>query len=389
VIHQALEALLSEPVSCVRERERTTLERLLKDRGNKVVLFGAGNLGKRSVACLRTIGIEPLALSDNNPNLWGTSLDGVPILEPRIAAERFGAEALFIVTMWNTTQWYTDRRQQLMDLGCRYLSPVSPLYWRFPDTFLPFFAQDLPHKVYESSADVMKAADIWADDRSREEYLKQVRWRTLADWDFIRHGIEESYFPDRIFHLSPQEAFVDCGAFDGDTIRSIVARRGADFQHIVAIEPDPGTFQTLRAYSAGLPDEIQNKITFHQCAVGAERGVVRFEDSGSLGSRVSDDGQVTIDSIPISDIVGSLPVSYIKMDIEGAEFDALVGAQRVIERDRPLLAICVYHRQDDLWRLPLLMKKMLPDHRFYLRLHESDGWQTVAYAVPPSRVIAA
>jgi hypothetical protein len=74
------------------------------------------------------------------------------------------------------------------------------------------------------------------------------------------------------------------------------------------------------------------------------------------------------------------------MDIEGAEHDALVGARPAIERDAPILAVCVYHSQNDLWRLPLLMKAMVPGYRMFLRCHEGDGWQTVAYAVPPGRV---
>ena len=91
---------------------------------------------------------------------------------------------------------------------------------------------------------------------------------------------------------------------------------------------------------------------------------------------------------PISELVDqSIRTTYIKMDIEGAEFDALRGARPVIERDKPILGICVYHEQHDLWCLPLLMKAAFPEYRMYLRCHEGDGWQTVAYAIPPARAI--
>jgi methyltransferase FkbM-like protein len=75
------------------------------------------------------------------------------------------------------------------------------------------------------------------------------------------------------------------------------------------------------------------------------------------------------------------------MDIEGAELDALRGARPVIVRDRPVLTICVYHVPGDLWRLPLLMKEMIPEYQMFLRTHEGDGWQTVAYGIPPGRVV--
>jgi len=95
-----------------------------------------------------------------------------------------------------------------------------------------------------------------------------------------------------------------------------------------------------------------------------------------------------VDLIPIDELFASKPVSMIKMDIEGAEFDALIGAKHVIQRDRPILAICAYHLQQDVWRLPLLMRAIYPDYRMYLKSYRGDGIQTVAYAVPPQRALA-
>src|SRR5579863_7810376 len=100
-MHQELERLLAEPVSSVIDRERNTLDHLLEMCGRRVVLFGAGGLGRQTLTCLRKIGIEPLAFSDNNSLLWGNIVDGVAILPPNVAASRFGSEALFIVAIWN------------------------------------------------------------------------------------------------------------------------------------------------------------------------------------------------------------------------------------------------------------------------------------------------
>ena len=97
---------------------------------------------------------------------------------------------------------------------------------------------------------------------------------------------------------------------------------------------------------------------------------------------------VRVDAFPLPDVLNGFgPVTFIKMDIEGAEFGALTGGRDVIQRDRPTLAICVYHTPNDLWRIPLLMQQLLPEHRMYLRCYEGDGWQTVAYAVLRERVL--
>jgi hypothetical protein len=131
---------------------------------------------------------------------------------------------------------------------------------------------------------------------------------------------------------------------------------------------------------------MRHRIHVHHCAIGAERASVRFEVSGSVNSKCSDSGSV-VEQIPIDDLFVDRPLTFIKMDIEGAEFDALRGATNVIRRDQPILAICVYHTQSDVWRLPLLVHEIVPDHKLYLRAYEGDGFQTVLYSVPPQRAI--
>jgi FkbM family methyltransferase len=383
---EELERVLHEPLPAVMERERHALDRLLEDSDRNVVLFGAGGLGKQTLACLRSIGIEPRTVSDNDPARWGTQLDGANVVAPEAAARAFGADALFIVTIWNPYHWYSETRRQLAGLGCRRIAPPSPVYWRFADTFLPFYAQDLPHKVSHQADAVLKAAAIWSDDRSSQEYLRQVSWRMCGSWTFDRSRDDESYFPDGMFELIPDEVFIDCGAFDGDTLRAYLSRAQRGFRRFVAIEPDETTFARLSAFVAGLSPEMQCKISVQHCAVGAERTMIPFQATGELSSKSAQGGTSLIRCVPISELADpSVPVTFIKMDIEGAEYDALKGARPTIERDRPVLAVCVYHNQHDLWQLPLFMKAMVPDYRMYLRCHEGDGWQTVAYAVPPER----
>jgi FkbM family methyltransferase len=386
-IVKELERILNEPVSSVIERERHALDRLLEDSGRKVVLFGAGGLGKQTLACLRSVGVEPLAISDNNPGRWGTRLDGAAVVPPGTAAEAFGAEALFIVTIWNPYHWYSETHRQLAYLGCRRIASPSPVYWRFAETFLPFYAQDLPHTMSDHIADILRAGGLWHDDRSQQEYLRQVRWRFLGETDFPRNDGETSYFPEDLLRLQADEVFVDCGAYDGDTIRAMISRCRDAFQHILAIEPDAQTFSALRAYVDTLPDELRQKIRIVRCAVGSTTVSESFEDIGVLDDRISVRGNTIAPCISVSELLdGSQRATYIKMDVEGSEYDGVQGARTVIERDRPVLAICVYHRPGDLWRLPLLMREMVSDYRMYLRSYEGDGWQTVAYAIPNERV---
>lgn len=387
-IAQELDSIFSEPMASVLDRERNTLDRIVAAAEGQVVLFGIGSLGRRALLCLRRLNIEPLACADNNERLWGTRVDGVEILSPSVAAERFGGRAVFIVTIWTAQHRFADTRRTLEGLGAAMVYPGSAIYWRFPETFLPYFAQDLPHKLYLQADQIREAAELWHDEHSRRLYMAQVRWRALGDCDGFPNHEPETYFPSEFFDLNPDEVFVDCGAFDGDTIRAFLATYQNGFRSIVAIEPDATSFSRLETYVSALPRAVRDRITLIRSASGGSDGLLSFDETGGVNSRVTDGGQSLVRSTTLSALFESQSVSFVKMDIEGGEFDALQGARIIIARDRPVLAVCVYHRQDDLWRVPLLIREFNHDYRMHLRMYESDGWQTVAYAVPPDRVTA-
>jgi len=335
------------------------------------------------------MGYAALAFSDNNQKSWGREVEGVPVLPPEEAARRYGKSALFLVTIWNDRHWFKETWQQLSGLGCTLVSSYAPLFWRFPDKFLQLVLLNAPaHHVYEQAGEVLRAEHIWADEQSEAIYRANIRWRALGDpCDLPGRPAENTYFPRELFAIEPRESFLDCGAFDGDTIRQTLAAGNGSIGHVYAIEADSISFARLREFVSHLPAELQKRIDLYFCAVGRQRGQLRFENSGTVDSKISDHGAV-VDVYPIDELLSDKPVSLIKMDIEGAEFDALRGARNVIERDRPLLAICVYHTQSDIWRIPLLIHEMLPEHRMFLRAYEGDGFQTVVYAVPAQRMMA-
>jgi FkbM family methyltransferase len=385
---QTLQELMNEPLKSVLERESSALDALINYHHGRVVLFGAGNLGRRALAELRSINIEPLCFSDNNQERWGSAIDNCPVLPPTEAVERFGRDASFIVTIWNANHWFPETLAQLRGLGCSQVSCYSPVYWRFRSSFLPFLLNDLPHKVYEESENVLKAESLWSDQLSIDTYRSLIYWYATGDAAVLpERPKENSYFPADVFSLSPQEVLVDCGAFDGDTIRQLIDRAGTAFHAVHAIEADPVSLQKLEEWRNNSPTELQGKIHIHSCAVGYERTRVRFEVTGTVDSRMCSEGGIEVDCVPLDSLFDLSRCTMIKMDIEGAEYDAIRGAEGVIKRDRPILAICVYHAQNHVWRIPLLAQSMNPEYRFFLRTYEGDGFQTVMYAVPPARLL--
>jgi FlaA1/EpsC-like NDP-sugar epimerase len=122
---ESLDKLLQEPIESVRRREQNALNDLLKTRDNRVLLFGAGNLGKQAARALNEIGVTPLAFSDNNPERCGSRIEELEVLAPLDAASRFGKDSVFLVTIWNEFHWFNETSRQLSSYGVRQHCTVS------------------------------------------------------------------------------------------------------------------------------------------------------------------------------------------------------------------------------------------------------------------------
>jgi FkbM family methyltransferase len=359
---------------------------LVDARRPSLVVYGAGSLGRKTAAGLKALGRPPLALADNNQALWGRQVEGIPVISPAEIARRFGGEVLVVMAVWSPgpERRLSVIRAQLASLGCVRTIPFTVLFWKHPSTYLPHDRLDLPQHIQEAEMPIRRVFSLLQDDESRQEYLNQLRWIASSDFGALAgRNIRETYLPDEILRLSSEEALVDCGAFDGDTIRAFLDHRANAFQRIFAFEPDPANYLRLKSYVAGLPCAIADRIRVYGSAVSDRREVLRFEASGSVSSRISGTGALEVPCEAIDDQLAGQRVSYIKMDIEGAEPKALQGARRTIAKHAPSLAICVYHRQEHLWELPLQMQAFRPDYRLFLRRYGDEFGDVVCYAVAP------
>lgn len=388
-LHTEMDKILNRDIVSVTEWQKSAFDEFVQPFQESIVLFGAGNLGRRMLACLRQNGIEPKAFSDNNPNLVGKSIDGLQVISPEEAAGKYGSTCAFVVTIWNTEHSFIQTRKQLSALNCKKIVSAVLLRWKYAESFLPFFWLDLPSKTIEKADLIRSAFSLWADEFSRTEYLAQLRFRILGDFDPLSAPVaQESYFPDDIFSLREDEVFVDCGAFNGITLQQFLKRQKSFKGKIAAFEPDPANFEDLRKYVADLPAGVKENTHIRPFAVGSRKGKVHFDATGTMGSTISENGSLEIELVTLDECLAeaNLTPSYIKMDIEGSEMEALAGARKIIQDNAPILAICLYHRYDDLWNIPLFISSLSSQYRLFLRPHEIEGWQLVCYAVPLSRL---
>lgn len=182
----------------------------------------------------------------------------------------------------------------------------------------------------------------------------------------------EQYLPSDI--SIDYSRIIHCGAYDGDTIRAIQSKH--IIQALAAFEPDEVNFNKL---IKSFFDTKTETILF-PCGAYDGETQVRF-NSLEKSSAIAADGEYIIQCVAIDHVLPSFKPTYITMDIEGAELEALKGAENTIKKYKPALAICVYHKQDHLWKIPQYIHSLGLNYKLYLRNYTGCISETVLYAV--------
>ena len=191
------------------------------------------------------------------------------------------------------------------------------------------------------------------------------------------------FFEKDILPLNKNEILADCGAFDGDSIESFIKATSDNYEKIYSFEPDSKNFKNLKLKI------VKNKwknITPIKKGVFNITGTIRFTGD-ALDGRIAvkesvTENKSTIEVIKIDDYFkDKLPPTLIKMDIEGAESEALMGGKNIIKKYKPKLAISSYHLATDPWKIPLLILKLNKDYKLYIRHYSNELPDTICYAI--------
>lgn len=250
---------------------------------------------------------------------------------------------------------------------------------KFSGVVLPeaVFNEDCVELVARHKSDLNWVEGLLADDTSSEIMRKLMTIRISYDLDALegfKHAEDAQYFEPFIDYTAGAPVFVDVGGFDGFTTKEFI-RHAPNYTAVHVFEPEEGNQNTCKMELDGIAN-----ITIHPYGAGAEEVVQRFSASG-CASAITEDGELEIQIRRIDNLVYDVP-TFIKMDIEGAELDALDGMRRVISDHHPALAICVHHRPSDIWEVPHKVLSMHNKYSVYLRHYTESIYETVMFFVP-------
>ena len=336
-----------------------------------IVLFGGGFSGVKILNWLRQNNIEPRAFCDNNPQKQGHSIAGLQILSFTQLVDNY-KDAYIVISC----DAYKEIMNQLMNEGFRAdkICFIDPRWIAQPEGAGEYIEKHM--------YDFEETYNMLADQKSKDVYIALLNYKITHDLEYIRQIADENmYFDKELIHLAFNEVFLDVGAYTGDTLSEFVEACKGQYEKVICLEPNSENMEMLRKVVA---EKQIDRVDTYLLGASDKKQVLTFNVASNVAARVSKDGTEQVECDTIDNIcLGKYEhIDMIKMDIEGSEYYALTGAQGVIKRDHPKLAICVYHKPDDFFILPRLIKKLYPEYKLYFRQYELSAEETVCYAIP-------
>jgi FkbM family methyltransferase len=356
------------------------VERRPLDAGSPIVIYGAGNTGRRVIAFLRARGIEPTCVLDQR-GAGSLVIEGVPVHHP--GREPFDnslrARATVVVAVFNRDADVRAINTMVQSLGYGRIVGVVELHDLLAEQWGDAYWMAPRDHTARHAEDVILGMNRLADRASRELFERIIAYRCRGDAADAPQPVGGlQYFPADVPRRGGALRYVDCGAYDGDALRS--AEQVADLEAACAFEPDPSNFEKLAAWTVSSASSAE--IQLWPCAVWSVTQQLHFSAGEGEASHLTASGTTLVQGVAIDDALPSFQATDLKMDVEGAEPEALEGAERLIVRCRPRLAVCAYHRPEHLWSLSAAVGALDLDYTFFLRAHAHGGFDVVLYAIP-------
>lgn len=237
--------------------------------------------------------------------------------------------------------------------------------------------------IKKSSENIARLENYLKDDLSKKVLHMIVNARTRSMYDSKKYSFitQPQYFIDEIIASDQSYTLIDTGAYTGDTIQSFISLVSENYEEIFSFEPDLKNLGLLQSF---INKEKIERVKVIKKGVYSKTQTLNFADGNSSSSKVDPDSVSTIQVTSPDDYFNNIEVvnPILKMDIEGAEPYALMGAENFINKYRPVLAICIYHEPEHLFEIPFYIKEKHPFYEFLIRHHSSNWTETVLYCLP-------
>lgn len=220
------------------------------------------------------------------------------------------------------------------------------------------------------------------EEMSKEVFVNMLYAKVFMSLKYVENAYnnESMYFDKKIWGELERETYIDCGGYNGDTALQFISSC-IDYNKIFVYEPLKELNDLCRKNLSYFIDEGDLKV--ENLAIYKFKDELCFsKETGKGDSFINNDGELIVKATSLDEEINER-ITFIKMDIEGAEKDAILGAKKHIKNETPKMAICIYHLTDDYWKIPELINSINSNYNFIVRQHQIDGFsETVLYCIP-------
>ncbi len=329
-----------------------------------IVLYGMGDGCDKILSVCEKKGIPISGIFASDEFVRGQRHQGFPVMRYREAKETFGD--MIVLLAFGVFREEMLERIRSISQETEFYAPEVPLFGG------GIFDEEYYHLHQRELEEV---AEMLSDETSRKVFSHLLSFKLTGKITPL-FAAETKKAEDllSLVPFSPGDVYVDVGAYDGDTVLEW-DRIHPDRGEILALEPNPKTFSKLMTNCAHLP-----AFRAYPLAAWNQRESLTFGGRSGRSTAVRPDGSVVVDGERLDRICQR--ADFIKFDVEGAEKEAISGAEALIRDQAPTLCVSAYHRTEDLFALPLQIKTLQPRYRVYLRHNPYvPAWDTQFYFV--------
>ncbi len=358
--------------------ETTDVWQTLKTTEKPIVLYGMGNGADKILAVTERLGVEVADFFASDGFVRGHSFHGKRVLSYSEVCEKY-PDMLVVISFASSLPEVLEKFDAI-DARFETVAPDVPVSGDTLFTYDWFCA----HR-----ADFETVYEMLADDESRSVYENIINYKLSGKLCYLRAAVsDEDAVMRTLVQPDSVTSYLDLGAYNGDTVRKMLDA-APTLKTVWAMEPDARNYKKLSLYAEG---ETRAAVYPYPYAAWDKRETLTFRVEGNRNSTVAQNGtsgiavkqakEKQIEAERPDAVVGGAPVDFVKYDVEGAEREALLGTTETIAAYKPRMLVSLYHRTEDLFALPMLVKELNPDYKLYLRrFRYVPAWDINLYCI--------
>ena len=344
----------------------------LATSSKKIVMYGMGNGADKILRVCDQRGIEVCDFFASDGFVRGHSFHGKTVLSYSEVKAKYGSENIIVLLSFASSLPEVIENILRIASECELYAPDVPV---FGETLfdMDFYLDN------EEKLDAVRG--MLEDEESRGIFDNTLRYKLTGDVRYLEIAVSDKEKVYRELLCSENtKCCADLGAYNGDTVREL-AIYAPRLEDAIALEPDARNFRKLSTYAES---EDRFKVEPINAAAWSCETVLEFDAGGNRNSNVSGKGKtVSVSAVALDGVVGERVVDYIKYDVEGSEKEAILGSVNTIRSFSPKLLVSLYHRSEDIFELPMLIRELGADYRLYLRRYRYiPAWDLNMICIP-------